>query len=273
MYSTSALEVPLVQAMYERAERLVRGEKLPGMIEPDSIPSAEYRARISAILSRHGLIESTGGPYFFDMIRFAPDPGSAQSLAHVAEEELGHGRMLLECLEPFGIDYKALFRAHIGGNAAQRMAEIALAPPDQNGATCWADVLAITMLIDPAGILIVGARVFSNYAPLARVSAMTLIEERDHAAYWERWGQDVLGSAAGRAELQRSIEKIYPVALGSLGRTKEESPDFVLEQQLGIWSLDPAELQRTLRAMLERTLPPYGLRIPDSPPNYANAFW
>jgi 1,2-phenylacetyl-CoA epoxidase catalytic subunit len=273
MLSTAALEVPLVQAMYERAERLVRGEKLPGMIEPDSIPSPEYRARICRILSRHGLIESTGGPYFFDMIRFAPDPGAAQALAHVAEEELGHGRMLLECLEPFGIDYRALFRAHIGQSAAQRMAEIALAPPEQNGATCWADVLAITMLVDPAGILIVGARLLSNYAPLARVSALTLIEERDHAAYWERWGQDVLQSDAGRAELQRSIEKIYPVALGSLGRTQAESPEFAIERQLGIWSIDPAELQKTLREMLERTLPPFGLRIPDLPPNYANAFW
>jgi len=273
MLSTAALEVPMVRAMYERAERLVGGEKLPGMIEPDSIPSADYRARICRILARHGLIESTGGPYFFDMIRFAPDPGAAQALAHVAEEELGHGRMLLECLEPFGIDYKALFRAHIGGSAAQRMAEIALAPPEQNGATCWTDVLAITMLVDPAGILIVGARVFSNYAPLARVSAMTLIEERDHAAYWERWGQDVLQSEAARRQLQRSIEKIYPVALGSLGRTQAESPDFAIERRMGIWSIDPLDLQKTLHAMLERTLPPCGLQIPDLPPNYANAFW
>jgi 1,2-phenylacetyl-CoA epoxidase catalytic subunit len=273
MLSTAALEVPRVRAMYERAERLARGEKLPGMIEPDSIPSPDYRARICRILSRHGLIESTGGPYFFDMIRFAPEPGAAQALAHVAEEELGHGRMLLECLEPFGIDYKALFRAHIGQGAVQRMAEIALAPPEQNSAACWTDVLAITMLVDPAGILIVGARVFSNYAPLARVSALTLIEERDHAAYWERWGQEVLRSSAGRAELQRSIEKIYPVALGSLGRTQAESPEFARERQLGIWSIDPADLQETLREMLERTLPPFGLRIPDLPPNYANAFW
>ena len=263
----------MVQEMYARAEKLVRGEKLPGMIEPDSIPSAEYRARVCRILSRHGLIESTGGPYFFDMIRHAPDPGAAQALAHVAEEELGHGRMLLECLEPFGIDYKALFRAHIGGSAAERIAQIALAPPEQNGAASWTDVLAITMLVDPAGILIVGARVFSNYAPLARVSALTLIEERDHAAYWERWGQDVLRSEPGRAELQRSIERIYPVALGSLGRTQAESPEFAIERALGLWAIDPAELQETLRAMLERTLPPCGLRIPDSPPNYANAFW
>src|SRR5262249_2644063 len=159
-------------------------------------------------------------------IRHAPDPGAAQALAHVAEEELGHGRMLLECLEPFGIDYKALFRAHIRGTAAERMAGIALAPPEQNSASCWADVLAITMLIDPAGILIVGARLFSNYAPLARVSAVTLIEERDHAAYWERWGQELLRSAEGRRELQRSIEKIYPIALGSLGRTQAESAEF-----------------------------------------------
>jgi 1,2-phenylacetyl-CoA epoxidase catalytic subunit len=271
--ASAQLEVPLVREMYDRADRLVRGEKLPGLVEPDAIPSAEYRERICRILARHGLIESTGGPYFFEMIHFAPDPGAAEALAHVATEELGHGRMLLECLEPFGIDYRALFRAHIGQGAAERMAEIALAPPEQNSASSWADVLAITMLIDPAGILIVGARVASNYAPLARVSAVTLIEEREHAAYWERWGQELLASAPGRAALQRSIDRIWPVALGSLGRTQAESPEFARERELGIWSIDPADLQRTLREMLERTLPPYGLRIPDGPPNYANAFW
>jgi hypothetical protein len=83
----------------------------------------------------------------------------------------------------------------------------------------------------------------------------------------------MLTSDAGRAELQRSIEKIYPVALGSLGRIEAESPEFAIERRLGIWALDPAALQKTLHAMLERTLPPSGLRIPDLPPNYANAFW
>jgi ring-1,2-phenylacetyl-CoA epoxidase subunit PaaA len=273
MLAEAQLEVPLVREMYARAERLMRGEKLAGLIEPDTIPSAEYRQRIIAILTRHGLIESTGGPYFFDMIRFAPGPRPAEALAHVACEELGHGRMLLECLEPFGVDHRALFHAHIERGAAERMAEIALAPPEDNSAASWPDVLAITMLIDPAGILVVGARVLSNYGPLARASALTLIEERDHAAFWERWGQEVLESAEGRAQLQRSIDRIYPVALGTLGRPEAQSAEFARERRLGLWAVDPAELQRTLRAMLEVTLPPLGLRMPAADPNYANAFW
>jgi 1,2-phenylacetyl-CoA epoxidase catalytic subunit len=273
MLAAAQLHVPLVQEMYARAERLARGEKLEGLVEPDSIPTPEYRARIIRILTRHGLIESTGGPYFFDMVRFAPGPGAAEALAHVAAEELGHGRMLLECLEPFGIDYRALFRAHIGRSAAERMAEVALAPPEANTAASWPDVLAITMLIDPAGILVVGARLLGNYGPLARASALTLIEEREHAAFWEHWGQETLASSEGRERLQRSIDRLYPIALGTLGRPAAESPDFAVEERLGIWAVDPAELQRTLRAMLEVTLPPLGLRIPGSAPNYANAFW
>jgi ring-1,2-phenylacetyl-CoA epoxidase subunit PaaA len=273
MLAAAQLEVPLVRQMYARAEQLGRGEKLAGLVEPDSIPSSEYRQRIVRILTRHGLIESTGGPYFFDMIRFAPDPRAAEALAHVATEELGHGRMLLECLEPFGVDHRALFHQHIGRSASERMAEVALAPPEANSAASWTDVLAITMLIDPAGILVVGARVLSNYGPLARASALTLIEEREHAAFWERWGRDVLADPGGRAELQRSIDRIFPIALGTLGRPESDSPDFALERRLGLWSIDPAELQRTLRAMLEITLPPLGLRLPAGAPNYANAFW
>jgi hypothetical protein len=42
---------------------------------------------------------------------------------------------------------------------------------------------------------------------------------------------------------------------------------------MGIWNVAPTELQRTLREMLEVTLPAVGLRIPDSEPDYSNAFW
>ena len=273
MLSIKQLEVPMVREMYALAERLSADEKLPGLVEPDSIPSDAYRERIKSALLRLGLIECTGGPYFFDMIPYAPNLSAAEALAHIAAEEIGHGRMLLECLEPFGVDYQAMARDQFATGAQTRMAAVSLADPSIYGAKSWADVLAITMLVDPAGILIVGARVLSNYGPLARVGAETLIEERGHASYWEKWGQDALASEEGRAEVQRSVDKIYPIAMGSLGRPASMSSDFRVEREMGIWSVDPAELQRTLLEMLEITLPAIGLRIPDSDPDYSNAFW
>ncbi len=273
MLAMKQLEVPMVREMYALAERLTADEKLPGLVEPDSIPSDAYRQRIKRALLRLGLIECTGGPYFFDMIPYAPSLGAAEALAHIAAEEIGHGRMLLECLEPFGVDYQALAREQFSTGSETRMAAVALADPSVYGARSWEDVLATTMLIDPAGILIVGARVLSNYGPLARAGALTLIEERGHAAYWEDWGQDVLASAEGRAELQRSVDKIYPIAMGSLGRPESINPEFRIEREMGLWNVDPALLQGTLREMLEVTLPAVGLTIPDSDPDYSNAFW
>ena len=273
MLSMKQLEVPMVREMYSLAERLAADEKLPGFVEPDSIPSDAYRQRIVQVLLRSGLIECTGGPYFFDMIPYAPDLRAAEALAHIAAEEIGHGRMLLECLEPFGVDYQDRARDQFSTPTQTRMAAVQLADPSVYGARSWEDVLAITMLIDPAGILIVGARTLSNYGPLARAGAATLIEERGHAAYWEKWGMDVLASAEGRAEVQRSVDKIYPIAMGSLGRPESINPEFRVEREMGIWRDDPAELQRTLREMLECTLPAVGLRIPDSDPDYSNAFW
>lgn len=273
MLSMKQLEVPMVREMYSLAERLALDEKTPGLVEPDTIPSDAYRERIVKALLRMGLIECTGGPYFFDMLPYAPNLRAAEALAHIATEEIGHGRMLLECLEPFGVDYHALACDQFRTGAETRMAAVALADPNVYGARSWEDVLATTMLIDPAGILIVGARVLSNYGPLARAGAATLIEERDHAAYWEIWGQDVLASAEGRAELQRSVDKIYPIAMGSLGHAESDDREFRIEKEMGIWRVDPADLQQTLREMLELTLPAIGLRIPDSDPDYSNAFW
>ncbi len=273
MLSMKQLEVPMVREMYALAERLVADEKPSELVEPDSIPSDAYRQRTVKALLRLGLIECTGGPYFFDMIPYAPSLRAAEALAHIATEEIGHGRMLLECLEPFGVEYEDLARDQFATGAQARMSAVALADPSVYGARSWEDVLAITMLIDPAGILLVGARVLSNYGPLARVGAATLIEERGHAAYWEVWGKDVFASAEGCAELQRSIDKIYPIAMGSLGRAESINPEFRVEREMGIWRVDPAELQQTLREMLEITLPAVGLQIPDSDPDYSNAFW
>ena len=222
---------------------------------------------------RLGLIESFGGPYFFNMIQHAPSPGAAEALAHIAAEEIGHGRMLLECLDPLGVEYRSAAREQYVATAEARKEALKLSDPGLNGPKSWEDVLAVTLLVDPAGILLVGARTMSQYGPLARVSAETLIEERDHAAYWEIWGKEILASDEGRASLQRSVDKVYPGAMGSLGRPEAGNTEFIIEREMGIWTIDPAELQDILREMLEVTLPPLGLRIPDLEPDYRNAFW
>ncbi len=272
MLTKDQLTVPTVKEMFDLARRIHKGEGMSYWIEPETVPSKEYRDRIAAILLRHGLLESSGGPAFFNLIRYAPHPRVGEALCDIALDEVRHGRMLLECLDPFGVEYRAAFREMVAADYRARMHRVGMSTA-RGEPSSWADVLAFTMLIDPAGILIVGMRLLSNYGPLARASARTLLDEEGHAAFWERWGQDHLASAAGRAEVQASVDRFMATSLGTLGRPKAVNANFAREQELGIWKIDPGELQPVLKAMLQRSIEPLGLRVPEVAPDYGAAFW
>ena len=274
MLTKDQLQVPMVREMFDLARRIVKGERQPGWIEPETIQSAEYRKRVAAILKKHGLLESSGGPAFFNLIRFVPNPRVGEALCDIALDEVRHGRMLLECLDPLGEEYRDAFRnIFTEPSSDARLRQVGMRQGRRDPES-WADVLAFTMLIDPAGILIVGARLFSNYGPLSRASARTLLDEEGHAAFWEKWGQDLLASPEGRREVQDAVDRILPTALGTLGRPKAVNPEFAREQALGIWRDDPLVLQDALREMLKLSVEPAGLVIrKDTQPNYSVAFW
>ncbi|MBM4406536.1 MAG: hypothetical protein FJ039_10225 [Chloroflexi bacterium] len=272
MLAENQLKVSHVAELFSLARRIHKGERLPHWIEPETIPSQDYRDRISAILLRHGLLESSGGPAFFNLIRYAPHPRMGEALCDIALDEVRHGRMLLECLDPLGVDYRQPFRDMVGADYRGRMNRVGMSA-SRGEPSSWADVLAFTMLVDPAGLLIVGMRLTSNYGPLARASARTLLDEEGHAAFWEKWGQDQLAAEAGRREVQASIDRFMAASLGILGRPKAVNANFAHEQKLGLWKTDPAELQQVLKAMLKVSLEPLGLRIPAVEPDYGGAFW
>jgi 1,2-phenylacetyl-CoA epoxidase catalytic subunit len=272
MLTKDQLQVPVVKDMFDLARRIHKGERLSKWIEPETIPSQEYRERIAAILLRHGLLESSGGPSFFKLIQYSPHPRVGEALCDIALDEVRHGRMLLECLDPLGVEYRDAFRNMVSSDYRARMQRVGMSTA-RGEPSSWADVMAFTMLIDPAGILIVGMRLMSNYGPLARASARTLLDEEGHAAFWEKWGQDQLATEAGRREVQASVDRFMATSLGTLGRPKAVNPNFAREQELGLWKTDPGELQPVLKAMLKRSIEPYGLRIPEVAPDYGSAFW
>ncbi len=212
MLSQRELQAPAVEELFGLAERIGRGGRVPGWLEPTDDLTPEYRERIIFHLRKHGLMETGGGPAFFHMIPFVPHAQAAEHLCHIAAEELGHGRLNLEPLRDLGLDPDEIFQSRWSMTAEQERKQINLGARPSMGMTGFGDVLGFTMMFDPMGILVVGERVKSNYGPWSRANAQVLREERGHAAFWERWGMDFIQSEEGQRQVQRYIDAMFPQA-------------------------------------------------------------
>ena len=258
------LKTPTVKRLNELADHILRGGRVDGWVEAGDSMSPEYRQRIVELMARQGMVELHGAPTFYAMLPYCPGPAAAHAMGKVVWEELHHGKLNLECLAPFGVDATPLYRAVMGPQDARLRHQ----RPRQE-VRSWHDVIAFTMLIDPAGFLVIGHFMETSYAPWARAQARVLREERSHCEYWERWIDDMAEHVEGRARLQESVDRTMPGALGALGRPGAMSKSFARDRALGIRPVDPAVMIDELKEILEPTLGRLGLRLPDCQPNYA----
>ena len=248
---------PAVRRLNEMADHILHGGRMDGWVEPSDDMSPEYRSRVVELMGRQGQTELSGVNTFHRMIPLCPTVQAAHAMGKVVWEELHHGKLNLECLDRLGVDPQPLYRAVLGNAAPERR----YTSERQETAT-WHDVIAFTLLIDPAGFLFVGHTMETNYAPWARAQARILREERSHCEYAHKWFGDIAEHADSRAKLQDSLDRTMPQALGALGRPGRLSKTFARDQALGIRPVDPETQVEELYEILEPTLTKLNLKVP-----------
>lgn len=229
--------------------------------------SEEYRQAIIGLIRHHGTNELLGGPRIMRSIAFAPDADAAREIAEVAADEIRHGAYCYGLLKELRVDTAALYRKVMadqeGGDKLRY-----LAPSIWNRLiTSWTDQIAFLFLVDLAGYLFIGDLMDSNYAPYARVAARILREEAGHMGMSEEWAREIGNTEAGRAELQRSVNKLYPLTAASFGRPGGRRNR--LQRELGLKRRDEAELIETYRGEMEDLCRPLGLTLPGAPPDFS----
>ena len=259
------LKTATVRRLNELADHINRGGKVDGWVEPTDSMTPEYRKRITELMSRQGMVEMHGAPTFFKMVKYCPTPQSAHAMGKVVWEELHHGKLNLECVEALGGDTSGMVAKVLGQE--ERETQLRHERP-RSEVRSWIDVMAFTLLVDPAGFIVVGHFMETNYAPWARAQARILREERGHCEYWERWIGDLAEHQEGRAKLQEGVDKIMPSALGALGRPASMSKSFASDKAMGIRPVDPAVMVDELLEILEPTVQRLGLKLPKAEPNF-----
>ncbi|HXP92058.1 MAG TPA: Phenylacetic acid catabolic protein [Candidatus Binatia bacterium] len=170
----------------------------------------EYREAVAKIIISHAINELYGSQVFDEpAIALAPTPYWKWLTCRVAMEEYGHHIRFFKLGREIGIPEAKM----LPQKTSKRPLSIFEHPLES-----WIDFCAIKLLADLAEIIQVEDLLKCTYIPLRNAARRTMPEERFHAKFGELAAREFIGTQDGKARLQRSINRIFPVLPAFFGR-------------------------------------------------------
>ena len=214
---------------------------------------AEYQDLIRKIIISHALNELTGATVYDEpAIAFAPTPYWKWLTCRVAMEEYGHHVRFSEMGQEIGVPAAEMLPA----TASKKSLSIFDATLGS-----WVEFCVIKMIGDLAEILQVEDLLKCTYVPLRTAARITMPEEKFHAKFGEDACTEIARTPEGRAELQATIDAIFPTLPAFFGRAK--SKNNALFRQWGIKERTNedmrADYMERCRVLVEDKL---GLKLP-----------
>ncbi len=187
---------------------------------------------------------------------FAPDIESDVALSSIAQEEIGHARLLYEQVaELAGGDPDAL--AYGRGPGAFRNAVLTERP---NGD--WGFTIVRMFLYDRADVARLEALSGGALAPIADLARTLRREEKYHVIYGEQWLRRLAGATdASRAKVQTSLDAAWPEAAALFTLDAGQA----MLEEAGLVSVDPAGQSRGWQETVLPVLAEIGLWVPAGP--------
>jgi ring-1,2-phenylacetyl-CoA epoxidase subunit PaaC len=187
---------------------------------------------------------------------FAPDIESDVALSSIAQEEIGHARLLYERVaELSGGDPDTL--AYGRGAGAFRNGVLVERP---NGD--WGYSVVRMVLYDHADAIRLDALAGGALAPIADLARTLRREERYHVVYGEQWLRRLAGATTdSRTRVQHALDDAWPEAEALF--TPVEGQDRLEEP--GVLAVAAPAQQGRWREGLLPILTEVGLRVPTSP--------
>lgn len=194
------------------------------------------------------------GRRFSEWLSGGPSLESAVALAAISQEELGHARALYPLLEEMPlVDTPGPLQR--GAERERKYCMSCLSEPWE----WWADVVAASILVDPALTILFRALEHSRYEDLRQRAARVPAEEAFHRKYADGRVRDLARTEQGRQTLQRRIDWMLPEVLMWFGPSQETGVDALKDQ--GLIGLDNDEMREAFRADVFPTLEENDLRV------------
>jgi ring-1,2-phenylacetyl-CoA epoxidase subunit PaaA len=131
----------------------------------------------------------------------------------------------------------------------------------------WVDTVTFCFTMDLVAWYHLHAMENSSYAPWAREMTSMVHEEKFHASFGARRVRDLVTDAeyqrlcrAGRDEVQASIDKWYPRALDTFGKSESKFSDLAVAYGVRRWG--NADLRTMYKADIDAEITTLGLQVP-----------
>jgi len=185
----------------------------------------------------------------------APTLESDISLANIAQDELGHGRLWYQVLKRFGSDETDLIWERDADDFRHStLVEQPFAEGD------WADGVVRAYLYDVAEDERLRALEDSAFAPIRDRVGKVLAEEAYHLEYAESWLERLAADDDGHAALQDAIDRLYPHALTLFEPVDEDTEARIID--MGVREESLVELRAAWHDRVAEFLGSLDLRVP-----------
>ena len=195
-----------------------------------------------------------GGPHLYveRWVLAAPTAEDQMMLAKTAAEEIDHHRKFVKILAELNIDVSYQIR----NRSKDRILEIFREPLET-----WGDMGCFGTFIDRVGGYHLEDFSECSYLPVARIIPQILKEEKQHIAHGIQILTRLCQTPEGKAEVQKSLNHMYPRALDMFGVTgSKRSDDFV---RWGIKKRTNEEGRKQYMAEARQLIQQFGLQEPD----------
>lgn len=191
----------------------------------------DQREALSALLYRLADDELVLAERYTEWAVHAPTLESDLSIANIAQDELGHGRLWYDLLMDFGEDERSLiFERDPATFRHATLCELPFADGD------WADTVVRSYLYDVAEEIRLDALTGTSYYPLADRVGKVLKEERYHREHAQNWLERLTAGEDGMERTQAALDRLFPYALTLFEPSEHE--DEIVEFGFQTRSLD-----------------------------------
>jgi len=213
----------------------------------------EYKDLLVKVLTIQADSE-LGGPHLYveRWVLAAPTAEDQMMLAKTAAEEIDHHRKFVKILAELNVDVSYQLQKR----SQERILEIFRQPLET-----WADMGCFGVFIDRVGGYHLEDFGECSYLPVSRIIPQILKEEKQHIAHGVRILDSLCLTAEGRAEVQKSLNRMYPRCLDMFGVTGSKRSEQYL--QWGIKKRTNEQARTQYRAEVQKIIEQLGLKEPD----------
>jgi len=222
----------------------------------------EYRQVILKLLAALASTEFASVEQHHPWINKGPTAEDRYIQAQVAADEAHQGFIDCRLLRTFGpegqAEADALMRRKMGEHPID-----AFNVPFES----WIDTITFCFTMDLVAWYHLRAMENSSFAPWAREMTTMVHEEKFHASFGARRVADVVKNVeyarlcgAGREEVQHAVNKWYPRALDTFGKSESRFSDLAIAYGIRRWG--NAELRRMYKDDIDAQIRGLGLEVP-----------